>query len=178
MQTGTYEELLASSSSFRRLLEHIHQQEQEQHERSMITDHKRSSRSGTFFEIENDDVVFGSTHIETKQEGSVRWRVYISYMKAGAGLGLSILLLILVFGLREAMSVFYNWWLAEWSDDEDHRHRQLHNCTGTSNRIVNAIRSMNDSEWNDYRTRRFNIYSGLFYLIVVISLVYTDSQEY
>ena len=32
VQMGTYEELLASSSSFTRLLENIHQQEQEQHE--------------------------------------------------------------------------------------------------------------------------------------------------
>jgi hypothetical protein len=160
---GTYEELLASSSLFSRLLENIHQQKQEQQERSMTSDYKRTSRCTTFSEPDDQEVISVSTiNIEAKQEGSVNWRVYIAYMRAGAGLALGIFLIIFVFGIREATSAFYNWWLAKWSDDENYRYRQLNNCTGTSNKLVYTIQSMNENEWNDYQKRRFNIYSGLF----------------
>jgi hypothetical protein len=162
VETGTYEELLKCSSSFRHLLENIHQQPQEQHERAMITDRRHMSICKNFSETENEEVTSESTNVETKKEGSVNWRVYISYMRAGAGLVLSILLTVLVFGVREATSVFYTWWLAEWSDDESHRHRQLNNCTEANNKGVNTIRLMNDTEWKNYQTRRFHIYSGLF----------------
>jgi len=162
VETGTYEELLACSSSFSRLLENIHQQEQEQHEHSTDIQGRRSTRSMTFSEIENEEIISGSTNVETKQEGSVNWHVYISYIRAGAGLVLSILLIILVFGVREATSVFYTWWLAEWRDDESHRHRHLNNCTRASNKIINAIVSMNETEWANYHKRRFHIYTGLF----------------
>jgi hypothetical protein len=162
VQTGSYEELITSSSSFNRLLENIHQQEHEEQELLPGIDYRPSSRCVTFSEIENDEILSASTYFETKQEGSVHWRVYISYLQAGAGLILSVFLITVVFGAREATSVFYSWWLAEWSDDEGHRYRHLDNCTGTSNQFVDAIRSMNDTEWNYYQQRTFYIYSGLF----------------
>jgi hypothetical protein len=159
---GSYEELLASSSSFNHLLEDINQQEEEEHELSTTAVLRRSSRNVTLSEPENDEILSSSTNFEMKQEGSINWRVYISYMRAGAGLVLTLILLIVFYGVHEATSIFYSWWLAKWSDDESHRYRHLNNCTGASSEIVNTIRSMNDTEWNHYRERRFHIYSGLF----------------
>lgn len=159
VETGTYVELLESSSSFRHLLENKHQQEQ-----AIDTDYKQISRCITFSEIENDEAISESTNIETREQGSISWRVYISYMQAGAGLIFSLLFIILGFGIREGISVFYSWWLAEWSKDESHRHRHFNNCTEASITLVNRIQSMNETEWNYSQQRRFHIYSGLFIL--------------
>ncbi len=174
MQTGTYEELLASSSSFRRLLEHIHQQEREQHTPPLDLKQRRMTRCVIFAEDNHESVpLMGSQNIETKEEGSVKWHVYISYLRAGAGLIFGVLLLVLIFGLREATSVFNSWWLAKWSNDEGYRHRQLTNCTKIVNEKLNMIRSMNGTEWNQYRNKRFYYYCGesipkmsLLYLIL------------
>ena len=161
VETGTYKELLATSSSFRCLLENIHQQE-ELVECSGDIVERRQTRCVTFSETENDEILSSSTNLEKKKEGSVNWRVYISYMRAGAGVILTILLITLAFGGRETTSIFYNWWLAKWSDDNSYRHRHWNNCTKANNEIANRIRSMNDTEWNNYQKRRFHIYSGLF----------------
>jgi hypothetical protein len=158
---GSYEELLASSSLFNRLLENIHQQEEEEQERSKRTERARSSRYVTFSQNENEDgSVLDSEGFEAKEEGSVKWHVYISYLRAGVGLILGTLLLVMTFCFREATVILNSWWLAEWSDDESHRHRQLNNCTkNVSNKII-AIRSMTDTEWDAYRNNRFYFYCG------------------
>jgi len=162
VETGTYEELIAYSSSFSHLLENIHQQEREQqHEHPTDIQRQRSTRSATFSENDHEEIsLMGSQNFEMKEEGSIKWHVYIAYLRAGAGLIFGVLLLILIFGFREAASVFYSWWLAKWSDDESHRHRQLNNCTKIVNEKINMIRSMNDTEWNKYRNNRFYFYCG------------------
>lgn len=162
VETGTYEELLASSSSFSRLLENIHQQKQQQ-ERSGIPDHKRTLGYTANAETDDEEVITASTvNVESKKEGSVHWHVYIAYIQAGASLVLSLFLIIVVFGLRESLSVFYDRWLAEWSNDESYRYRQFNNCSNQNSQLVNTIQSMNATEWDKYQHGRFNIYSGLF----------------
>ena len=98
---------------------------------------------------------------EMKGEGSVNWYVYTSYLRAGAGFILGIFLVIFVFGIREGTSVYCNWWLAKWTNDESHRNRAFNNCTIVRDQKINMIRSMSDDEWNNYRNGRFSIYCGL-----------------
>lgn len=162
VETGTYKELLASSSSFNRLLENIHQQEQQQ-ERSGNPDHKRTLGYTAGAETDDEEVITASTvNVESKKEGSVHWHVYIAYIQAGASLVLSLFLIIVVFGLRETISVFYDRWLAEWSNDESYRYRLFNNCSNQNNQLVNTIQSMNTTAWDKYQNGRFHIYAGLF----------------
>jgi len=164
VEIGTYKGLLGTSSSFRCLLENIHQQEEqaeEQMEPEANIQRRRSTECVTFSEKENEDgLLIDSSNSETKEEGSVKWHVYIAYLQAGVGLVFGVLLLILVFGFREVASIFYSWWLAKWSADEGHRHHQLNNCTKIVNEQINMIRSMNDIEWEKYRNSRFYFYCG------------------
>jgi hypothetical protein len=161
VELGTYGELLASSSSFRCLLDNIHQQEQEQVERPYGIQRGLSTKYITLSENENDDAsLLSSQSFETKETGSVKCHVYIAYLRAGLNLILAVLLLILFFAVREGTSVFYSWWLAKWSDDESHRHQHLNNCTEVVNQKINMIRSMSDTEWNNYRNSQFYFYCG------------------
>ena len=169
VQMGTYTELLASSESFRRLLDNIHQQEQ-QHQQQEKTDEIRlraSSRRPTSLDRENDDGL--SDSLETKNQGSVHWRVYLSFLQAGAGLVAGVIFVSVVFGLRELVFIFYSWWLAEWSDDEGHRHQLRNNCTDTKQQKVETIQSMNETEWIRYRNGRFFTCCGQFRWSVKVS---------
>jgi hypothetical protein len=158
---GTYTELVTSSSSFNRLLDNIHQQEQEQHEHPIDIQYRLSTRSMTASDKDIDEEMLLLTeNIEMKREGTVNWYVYMSYLQAGAGLILGIFLVTFIFGIREAASVYYSWWLAKWSDDESYRYRYLNNCTDVSNPKIDTIRSMNDIQWNNYRNERFYAYCG------------------
>ena len=158
VQMGGYAELMASSSSFAHLLEDIHQHEEE----TRTNMHKQlsiiSSKQG-----ENDLQDEGATlltHADTKQEGAVRWHVYASYIRAGLGCIASFIFVILLFTLHQAISMFSNWWLATWSEDESHRHSGLTNCTSATMEPVDAVRSMSSSEWTVHRNRRFYLYCG------------------
>ena len=163
---GTYAELLASSASFRSLLANIHQQEQEQElEHSKNIQRERMSRHVTFSEGENEEEGFlACDSLEMKEEGSVKWHVYMEYLRAGAGLVLGFTFLILLFGLREFATLFHGRWLAQWSEDEGHRHEEFNNCTASESEKMNAIRRMSDDEWNNYRNARFYFYCGLYSL--------------
>ncbi|CAF2953501.1 unnamed protein product [Rotaria sp. Silwood2] len=161
IQTGTYDELLARSSSFSRLLEDIHQQEKEQIERPMNIPQRQSSRHLTLIENEHeDDLLIDSENFETTEKGSVKWDVYITYLQEGVGVLFGIFIIIFIFGFHQATSIVYSWWLAKWSDDESQRHGHQSNCTKIINQKINMIRSMNDTEWNEYRNGRFYFYCG------------------
>ncbi len=158
---GTYTELVASSISFRRLLDNIHQQEQEQQEHPHDIQRRRSTRSLTISDQENEDEMFLlKDNSEMKREGSINCHVYMSYLQAGAGLILGIFLVVFAFGIRETASVYYSWWLAKWSEDESYRYRDFHNCTNFSDQKIRLIQSMNESQWIDYRNERFYSYCG------------------
>ena len=155
---GTYNELIASSSSFCHLLDNIHQQEQE-HPTDVHSRHRAKSMS--ISEQDNEeDLLLLNKHSEMKREGSVNWQVYVSYLRAGAGLIFGTFLVTCIFGLREVASVYYKWWLAKWSDEESYRHREFNNCTDGENQKIKMIQTMNETQWNDYRNERFYYYCG------------------
>ncbi|CAF4536341.1 unnamed protein product [Rotaria sp. Silwood2] len=172
IQTGTYDELLARSSSFSRLLEDIHQQEKEQIERPMNIPQRQSSRHLTLIENEHeDDLLIDSENFETTEKGSVKWDVYITYLQEGVGVLFGIFILIFIFGFHQATSIVYSWWLAKWSDDESQRHGHQSNCTKIINQKINMIRSMNDTEWNEYRNGRFYFYCGIALVLLILNLL-------
>ena len=152
VQTGTYEELLASSLSFSRLLNNIHQ-----HEHPIETEYKHMNSSENPNE---EEMLLLTENMEIKREGSVNWSVYFSYLRAGAGLIFGIFFMIFIFGIREASTVYYSWWLAKWSDDESYRYRTFNNCTNMTNHKILLIQSMNDTQWENYRNERFYFYCG------------------
>jgi hypothetical protein len=161
VEMGTYRELLVSSSSFRRLLENIHQQEEEEQiEQPINVSSRRETRCVTFSETETDVLRSSTANIEKKHEGSVHWQVYVAYIRAGAGVVVGILSVVVLFGGFEATTIFYNWWLAKWSENQSYRYRQWPNCSAANNSAVDAVRSMNDSAWNNYQEQKFYIYAG------------------
>ncbi|CAF4435345.1 unnamed protein product, partial [Adineta steineri] len=90
-----------------------------------------------------------------KEEGTVKWSVYVSYLRAGIGVCIGILLVVVVFSAQQATSIYVDWWLAEWSNDEGHRHHVYTNCTNVTDEKTNKIRLMNETEWNVHRHNRF-----------------------
>src|ERR1700728_1690806 len=148
IQMGTYTELMSSSSSFADLLEDIHQQEQES---KINIQQQQSIISSIQSEKDNEEDVI--TNIDTKQEGSLQWNIYISYIKAGLGCVFGFFFILLIYVAHEGISLYSRWWLATWSDDESHRYRNFNNCTSNISKNVNNIRSMTDNQWNTYRNR-------------------------
>lgn len=156
VESGAYNDLISSSSSFSRLLNDIHQNELEhsvdfQHDESMTrsTPRKREYEMSTM-----------PAAVEQKQKGTVKWRVYLEYLRAGAGIIVGIFLVFIVSSIKEATYIFSNLWLAAWNDDENIRRHVLNNCT--TNLKNNTIWYMTDVEWNNYRNRLFYGYSGLY----------------
>ncbi|CAF5123376.1 unnamed protein product, partial [Rotaria sp. Silwood1] len=67
------------------------------------------------------------------------------------------------FSIQQTISIYNNWWLAAWSDDENRRHHQnLTNCMVTQDKKIDTIYQMNDIEWYTHRDRRFYIFYGWF----------------
>ncbi|CAM4781960.1 unnamed protein product [Rotaria magnacalcarata] len=172
VQTGAYDELRANSSSFNRLLENIHQQKEEQLERPINILRRLSSRCLTSTENENDDASLSDSQtLETKEKGSVKWSVYIAYLREGVGIFLGVFILISIFSFREVIDVAHGWWLARWSDDEGYRRRNFNNCTTMINQKINIISSMNETQWNVYRNSRFDFYCGIVVTLLILSLL-------
>ncbi|CAF4251106.1 unnamed protein product, partial [Rotaria magnacalcarata] len=98
---GTYEELISTSTSFARLLEDINQHEHEQEiENEKVTVIKRLSEVNSMISEngnQEDDGKPLPINIETKQEGIVKWNVYISYIRAGIGLTLGLTIMLVVY---------------------------------------------------------------------------------
>lgn len=160
VQMGTYEELLSSSSGFAELLEDINQHEQEH--QSVVLLNQQSIISSISSEKEDleDDINSLPKNLEIKQEGTVKWNVYISYLRAGVGLIVGIISMLVIFSTQQTVAIYSNWWLAAWSNDESRRHQNLTNCIHTHNNKTDEINRMNDIEWNKHRARRFYIYCG------------------
>jgi len=160
---GTYAELVSTSESFARLLEDInqhHQEQEQEQEQQSVSLSKQPSRIGSISREKEDEeeIELLPTNIETKQEGIIKWGVYLSYLRAGVGVTLGLFIIITIFSAQQATALFGNWWLAEWSNDESHRHRVYTNCTSTLDQKTNRIRSMSNTEWNEYRDQRFYTY--------------------
>ena len=155
VQLGTYNELITSSSSFAHLLEDIHQQEQET---NLQIEKQQSIISSVYSEKDNDDESI--THIDAKQEGTIKWNVYSSYIKAGFGCAGGFVFLLLIYAAYQSVAIYSSWWLARWTYDETYRHQNLNNCTSNLSASVIQVRSMSDYQWKTYRNERFYIYCG------------------
>ncbi len=166
MQIGTYAELFATSSSFASLLHNIDQHEQQEYP----TELERQQSIVDSICSENEDEKESSAmlnNIETKKEGTVSWHVYVAYWRAGVGFAFGFLLILLVYLVQQATSIFSNWWLVAWSDDEDHRYYIFKNCNSTIGQKNNSVRTMTDAEWKNNRNSRFYIYCGLLRIFLV-----------
>lgn len=152
---GTYTELINTSQSFRRLLDNIHQQEEQSVDKDQIYPAKSISVSER---DDEEDLLLPIEDVEMKREGAVHWRVYVSYLRAGAGFLLGIIFIACMFSLRELASVFNYWWLAKWSDDENYRYRNLSNCTDLNDERRQIVQAMNETQWKEYRNERFYSY--------------------
>ena len=157
VEMGTYAELLSSSVSFAHLLEDINQQQQEQQQPNTLRKQLSKVNSVNSEKEEDGEDVLGSvpTNEEIKQEGTVKWGVYASYLRASGGVCISLSLIIVAFFMQQAAFLYANWWLAQWNDDEGYRHHVMNNCTDVFNPRIWIIRSMNETEWDRYRAHRF-----------------------
>ncbi|CAF3828800.1 unnamed protein product [Rotaria sordida] len=165
VQIGTYTDLLASSTSFARLLDDIHQFEQQQ---SIELYQQQSIISSTCSDVDEEMLAL-STNVETKRKGTVKSHVYVAYLKAGAGIIMGLFIVIILSFVREGASIFSNWWLAKWSDDESYRYRILNNCTTVQNNKNNTVWSMSNAEWNNHRNQRFYIYCVIVFILVLMT---------
>lgn len=85
---------------------------------------------------------------EDRYTGTVTWKVYIDYWKAGAGI-LQILFLIVVFLAAQAVIMTSDWWLAHWADVEE-EHAALSRNT-----------SRETGDLTEMRKRNISIYAAL-----------------
>jgi hypothetical protein len=157
VQMGTYEELIASSLTFAQLLEDINQHVREQ--RSVSFSNQLSINSEKQ-DVEEEDVNPLANNAETKQEGTVKWTVYVSYFQAGVGVILGVGLIVIIFAAQQAIDIYSNWWLAAWSNDEGRRYQNMTSCMNIRDNKTDKIHKMNDIEWNAHRAQRYYIFSG------------------
>lgn len=158
IQIGTYDELLETSSIFVKLLEDINQHEEEEQKLEGSFSDQQSINSEND-DLEEDNNLLPKT-LETKQQGTVNWHVYTSYLHSGIGVILGCLVIMIIFGSQQIISIYSNWWLLAWSDDENRRHHNSTNCMSIENNKTDKIYLMNDTEWNRHRNQRFYGFSG------------------
>ena len=160
VQMGTYEELLTSSTAFAELLEDINQHERK--ERSISYTNQQSMIGSISSEKDDDDEekTFLPTNPEVKQEGTVKWIVFVSYLRAGFGVIPGFILIVVIFSAQQALATFANWWLAAWSNDENNRHRNSTDCLRIRHNKSEEIYNMSNVEWDRHRNRRFYTYCG------------------
>ena len=162
MLMGTFDELLVSSSDFAQLIEDIHRPEREENS-SVLSTEKSINSSISVDENVLKDSIPAETNIETKKEGSVGFRIFFAYMKAGVGLVFGSVLLFLVLGLHQVSAIGNYWYLAIWSDDQTHRHLNLTSCSTKPTSNVYRIQAMTDLEWSLHQKEHFQIFSGMQY---------------
>ena len=159
VQMGTYEELLESSLKFAELLQDINQHVREQRSASFSNQRSIISTISEKEDIEEEEDLL-TKNIETKQEGTVKLGVYISYFRSGIGVVLGFILTVAIFSTHQVINIYSNWWLAAWSDDESRRYQNLTNCMDKKDNKTVKILKMNENEWNAHRTQRYYIFCG------------------
>ncbi|CAF3897729.1 unnamed protein product [Rotaria magnacalcarata] len=170
IEMGTYNKLLATSTSFNRLIDDIHQNQDEK-QQEFIARSRRQSVFGTLSsENDEEEMLSPVENDELIKEGSVKWSVYTDYLRAGVGLFLGFLLAIGVFSAHQGVSILSNWWLAKWSDEETYRYYTFDNCT-TMNAMNHEILNMTDTQWNKYRNQRFIIYCAILLVVALLTLL-------
>ena len=155
---GTYDELLASSFSFAELLENINQHEEER--RSISFSNQQSIIESEKDETE-DDHNSSPKNIESKQEGTVNFSVYLSYVRAGINVFVGLILLFIIYSTQQTMKIYSNWWLAEWTNEENYRYRNITtNCTSIQQTQIERIKAMSESQWISHRNQRLYTFAA------------------
>jgi hypothetical protein len=169
VEMGTYEELFVSSPTFAQLLEDINQHEKVQQSVSFTNQQSMIGSISSEKGDDEEDANSSPTNLETKQEGRVKRDVYTSYLRAGVGIILGPLLIIIIFSTHQAIGIYSNWWLAAWSNDQSRRYQNLTNCTNIRDKKSDEIYLMSDVEWNRHQDHRFHRFCGLtnFFLSLV-----------
>ncbi|CAF4229409.1 unnamed protein product [Rotaria sp. Silwood2] len=136
---GTYAQLLDSSSLFASLLKETHQQQQNQ---SANLEKQSSIEDSNLIEKQDTETISSlpPTNIERKQEGTIKWRVYVSYLQASVSLPIALLLIVLLFFAQQTTALFSTWWLAKLNDDESYRYQIFKNCTTMNIHKSNTMR--------------------------------------
>ncbi|CAF4354696.1 unnamed protein product [Rotaria socialis] len=172
VQMGTYEELLVSSPLFSQLLEDINQHKQEEPVVSLVN---QLSMIGSIHSekenVEDEDMNSSSRNVETKQEGIVKWNAYLSYLRAGVGAILGVLLILIIFSTQQTVAIYSNWWLVAWSNEENRRHQNLTRCISTQDNKTDKIRGLNDTEWNTHRNQRFYVFGALVSILCFLIFI-------
>jgi hypothetical protein len=117
--------------------------------------------------VDEKSTFMPSTNNETKQEGTIKSNVYLSYFRTGLGFFCNFVLILVICTGREMISIFSDRWLAMGSDNESHRYQLFGNCT---NITKNSIRLKTNTEWNNYRAQYFYIYCGSVLVLFVATL--------
>ncbi|XP_021376611.1 multidrug resistance-associated protein 4-like isoform X5 [Mizuhopecten yessoensis] len=135
---GTFEEMASSGVDFSSLLKTEKDDEEDNEEEQHILqrlDSHISSRSpgpsdiGSTFSLTSIGTEFQPEPVQLPEEeerkgGTIGWKVYFEYFKAGSGV-FSFTILVLLNLLAQVSYVMSDWWLSIWSNQEEHRHYMI-----------------------------------------------------
>lgn len=131
--------------------------------------------SGTELGVSGIDPNIGVlTSAETQQEGTIKFRVYVAYIKAMGGFAVASFV-VFMYILYVCAIGFGNWWLSIWLDEGSGV--QISNANGTNTTTFNATEftasDMEDITLNPKLNMYMLVYSLTIILIVVIGLLRT-----
>ncbi|XP_048247853.1 ATP-binding cassette sub-family C member 4-like isoform X3 [Haliotis rufescens] len=128
--TGTFEELSKSGIDFASLLKHDDEDEDDSAVMmlpdTVSTSHVNFNELGSSLSLASiaSDFVPEKIQVqeeEQRQEGTVGFGVYVKYFKAGTGIFMFILLVLLNL-LAQTAYIMSDWWLSRWSNEEELRY--------------------------------------------------------
>ncbi|XP_069104134.1 ATP-binding cassette sub-family C member 4-like isoform X2 [Argopecten irradians] len=135
---GTFEEMASSGVDFSSLLKTDKEEEEDHDEEERILRQRldsHMSRSpgpsdvGSTFSLASIGTEFQPEPVqlpeeEDRREGTIGWKVYFNYFKAGSGI-FSFTILVLLNLLAQTAYVMSDWWLSIWSNQEENRHYMI-----------------------------------------------------
>ncbi|XP_022806581.1 multidrug resistance-associated protein 4-like [Stylophora pistillata] len=89
---------------------------------------------------------------EDRHTGTVTWKVYFDFWRAGAGFLKGMILVLLVIA-TQAVVMLSEWWLARWADEEERRAFEAETLTSNSTSQVMYLDKL--------RKQNISIYAGL-----------------
>ncbi|XP_070538062.1 ATP-binding cassette sub-family C member 4-like isoform X3 [Ptychodera flava] len=135
---GTFDELMSSGIDFASLLKKDDDEDTSKKRESFLgspAHHQKSMSSADIANVTSSMISVATVDSEMVQEtgakqeeedkvvGTVGWKIYVEYFKAGAGcLGFTLLVFLLVLG--QAVFVMADMWLSYWANIEESRHAE------------------------------------------------------
>ncbi|CAH3114175.1 unnamed protein product [Pocillopora meandrina] len=89
---------------------------------------------------------------EDRHTGTVTWKVYFDYWRAGAGFLKGLILVLLVI-CTQAVVMLSEWWLAHWADEEERRAFEAE--------ILPSNSTIQAEDLDKFRKQNISIYAGL-----------------